>query len=272
MAAKNTIDVIIGGKVLTLSGYESEEYLQQVGSYINHKINEVNRTEGFSHLSYDIQNMMIELNIADDYFKAKHQADHLESEIDAKDNELYNLKHDLISSKLSCEEANKKIDELKKENNDLQKSIVRLETELSEYKKQSTQLELIKQTEQTVQTIQSALKENEIREANIAETESVAADDKEPDPQSNETSHEITEAENTAVVENAIQVNDESMENDNIVSDDSSKAAIDENEIPLQSSDNMSEISADNKAPINIDTYSKKKDKYPNRKRKKNKR
>ena len=33
MSAKNDTEVIIGGKVFTISGYESEEYLQKVASY-----------------------------------------------------------------------------------------------------------------------------------------------------------------------------------------------------------------------------------------------
>ena len=42
MASKTDTEVIIGGKVYTLSGYESEEYLQKVASYINNKMNEYN--------------------------------------------------------------------------------------------------------------------------------------------------------------------------------------------------------------------------------------
>ncbi len=37
MPSKTDTEVIIGGKVFTLSGYESEEYLQRVASYINNK-------------------------------------------------------------------------------------------------------------------------------------------------------------------------------------------------------------------------------------------
>ncbi len=40
MAAKNNTEVIIDGKVYTLSGYESQEYLQKVATYINDKIAE----------------------------------------------------------------------------------------------------------------------------------------------------------------------------------------------------------------------------------------
>ena len=40
MAGKSEIEVLIGGKVYYISGYESEEYLQKVASYINNKISD----------------------------------------------------------------------------------------------------------------------------------------------------------------------------------------------------------------------------------------
>lgn len=132
MSSKNNIDVIIGGKVLTLSGYESEAYLQQIGSYINHKLSEITKKEGFNHLSYDIQNMYIQLNIADDYFKAKQQVELLEEQISEKDKEIYDFKHDLINEKLKAEETDKAKEALIKEINELQKVIVKLETKLKE--------------------------------------------------------------------------------------------------------------------------------------------
>lgn len=41
MASKNTVKVLIDGKIITLSGYESEEYLQRVASYLNNKLTEL---------------------------------------------------------------------------------------------------------------------------------------------------------------------------------------------------------------------------------------
>ena len=41
MAVKNTAQVIIGGKIITLGGYESAEYFQKVASYMNHKLEEL---------------------------------------------------------------------------------------------------------------------------------------------------------------------------------------------------------------------------------------
>ena len=45
MSSKNTAEVILGGKVIKLGGYESEEYLQKVSSYINNKITEFRSEE-----------------------------------------------------------------------------------------------------------------------------------------------------------------------------------------------------------------------------------
>ena len=45
MAAKTDAEVIIDGKVYTLSGYESEEYLQKIASYLNGKIAEFRKNE-----------------------------------------------------------------------------------------------------------------------------------------------------------------------------------------------------------------------------------
>ena len=100
MAVKTDTEVIIGGRVLTLSGYESEEYLQKVASYINNKLAEYNRVESFRRQPADIQNILVELNIADDYFKAKKQIEEMEEEAASKEKELYDLKHELIASQI----------------------------------------------------------------------------------------------------------------------------------------------------------------------------
>ena len=85
MSAKTDTEVIIGGKVLTVSGNESVEYLQKVASYINNKINEYAKMDSFRRQSVDKQNMLIQLNIADDYFKARKQIDLLEQDLKAKE-------------------------------------------------------------------------------------------------------------------------------------------------------------------------------------------
>lgn len=130
MAAKNDTEVIIGGKVLRLSGYESEEYLQKVAAYLNGKLSEYNRVESFHKATTDIQNVLMQLNIADDYFKAKKQINLLEEEIQQKEKELYDLKHELIASQIKLENSEKTSKGLRNELDDTNKKLIRLETEL----------------------------------------------------------------------------------------------------------------------------------------------
>ena len=130
MSSKTDTEVIIGGKVFTLSGYESEEYLQKVASYINNKITEYNKNESFKRLTLDMQNVLLQLNIADDYFKAKKQINILEEEIQTKEKGLYNLKHELIASQIKLENTEKNVKKLQAEANENAKKIIRLETEL----------------------------------------------------------------------------------------------------------------------------------------------
>ncbi len=130
MSSKTDTEVIIGGKVFTLSGYESEEYLQKVASYINNKINEYNKVDSFRRRPMDTQAVLLQLNIADDYFKAKKQISVLEEDLQSKEKELYDLKHELISAQIKLESAEEKIKTLQQEIDDNAKKIVRLETEL----------------------------------------------------------------------------------------------------------------------------------------------
>ena len=131
MASKNNADVVIGGKVFRVCGYESEEYLQKVANYINGKIAEYTKEDSFRRMSPEMRANILYLNIADDYFKAKKLGDSLSEEIESKDKEIYDLKHELIATQIKEDTSAKEVDELKKEINKYQKSIVKLETELN---------------------------------------------------------------------------------------------------------------------------------------------
>ena len=132
MAAKTDAEVIIGGKVLTLCGYESEEYLQKVASYINNKLAEYGKVDSFRRQPADMQNILMQLNIADDYFKAKKQIHSLEDEIEAKEKELYDLNHQLIATQIKLESTEKSLKSAQKELNDSEKKVIRLEAGLKD--------------------------------------------------------------------------------------------------------------------------------------------
>ena len=123
MTGKSEIEVIIGGKVYYISGYESEEYLQRVASYINAKISDFEGEDAYKRLNAQYQNLLLLLNMADDYFKAKNRIALLEEEVRSKDDDLCNIKHELISTQI-------KLDSAKNDINEKELAIARLEGEL----------------------------------------------------------------------------------------------------------------------------------------------
>lgn len=124
--------MVIDGKVYTLSGYENEEYLQKVAAYINNKIAEFDDMDEYKHLPGNMKSTLIELNIADDYFKAKALVEKLEGDIENKDKEIYDLKHDLISNQVKTENAEASMKELEAQNKELLLNKARLEATLEE--------------------------------------------------------------------------------------------------------------------------------------------
>ena len=131
MASKNDVEVVIGGKIYMMSGFESPDYLQKVANFINNKIIDCKSSDGFRRLPVDTQAVMIHLNLADEYFKIKKQTDALESELDAKDKEIYDLKHQLIQSQLKQDSYVAELKELRSENSAYQKNILKLEAEIA---------------------------------------------------------------------------------------------------------------------------------------------
>ena len=81
MAAKNDIDITIGGKTFTLSGVESEAYLREVASYLNEKLKNFSDDAAYWKLPNDMRNVMLQLNLADDYFKERSRVEELESKV-----------------------------------------------------------------------------------------------------------------------------------------------------------------------------------------------
>ena len=130
MKNKNDVEVLINGRKYTLCGFESAEYLQRVAFYINNKLSEYNKIESFRKQSSEFRNILLELNIADDLFKAKQKIVDLEEELERKEKELYDLKHELISSQIKLDNAEKSVKSLQSEVNDNTKKIVRLEAQI----------------------------------------------------------------------------------------------------------------------------------------------
>ena len=132
MASKNTVKVLIDGKIITLSGYESEDYLQRVASYLNNKLAELGSLPGYNRQSPDTKSTLLALNIADDYFKAKAQADAMEDDMESKDREAYDVKHDLIAAQIQIDKMKQEIEQLQKEKAELNQQLEKVNTELED--------------------------------------------------------------------------------------------------------------------------------------------
>ena len=111
MAQKNDIKVVINNKVYTLSGQETEDYLQNLSTYINGKIAECNSSE------------------ANRRFNAKDQVNQMLTEDDDKDKQIYDLRHEVIEVQIKYESAQKMIEEYKEKISELQRQIIKLEAE-----------------------------------------------------------------------------------------------------------------------------------------------
>ena len=130
MAVKNTAQVVIGGKIITLGGYESEEYFQKVASYINNKIAELSEMPGYTRQPVETKHTLLSLNVTDDYFKAKKQAEIFEQDLQQKDQEMYELKHELIALRMKIEETEKNAQEAQQQKELLEGKVKELNDEI----------------------------------------------------------------------------------------------------------------------------------------------
>lgn len=128
---KNDIEVLINNKKYVLCGYESEEYMQKVASYINNKYSEFRLKDSYRSLDPDLKRVLMEINLADDYFKVQKKMAELEQNGEQRSVELFDLKHEIITAQAKTETVEKELEALKTEYMEAQKKIVKLETELS---------------------------------------------------------------------------------------------------------------------------------------------
>ena len=130
MNQKNDTVVTINGKQYILAGYESDAYLQRVASYINHKYEEFKNQDGYNVLDADMRNVLMQINITDDFFKAQQRVNELSDVITQKDREAYELRHEAVGYKTKLEELERKLEDLRDENLEEQKKVIMLQAEL----------------------------------------------------------------------------------------------------------------------------------------------
>lgn len=141
MATKATTVVVIDKKEYNLSGFEEEEYLQKVATYINQKITQMKQQDSYKRISQDMKNIMLQLNIADDYFKAKEQADDSGARHSELEKEIFSLKHQLVDAQMKLDDMTSKLELVKTQNVDVQEQLKTLEKENQELRVKNEKLE-----------------------------------------------------------------------------------------------------------------------------------
>ncbi len=103
MEQKNSIQVVIGGKILTMSGSEDEMHIQRVAACVNRKLQEMEETNVYRSLPTDLKPLLIELNIAEDLIEAQDTIAMLESDLKMKENELAEVKQRLVETEMKLD-------------------------------------------------------------------------------------------------------------------------------------------------------------------------
>lgn len=130
MRNKNDVEVLIDGRKYTICGFESAEYLQQVASYINRKFNDFKKKDYYAHMDLDLRNVLLAINIADDYYKTKKKASEYRTENELKDKMVLDMKHEIIDLQEDVKAKDGKIGELEAALEKAEKKIIELETRL----------------------------------------------------------------------------------------------------------------------------------------------
>ena len=209
METKNYTQVLIDGKIYTLGGSEDEAYLQRTASYVNEKNMQLRGIPGFSKQSADYQQVMIQLNIADDYFKALDHSEQMEEERNRMEKESYSLKHELVSTQMKLEAVLK----------DLEERQVQLETSSHLAKLERENRNLTRQNERLSQERAEAVTEAEQMKALMLHQENelravgeAAASEEEPVVEENPVLEEEPEVGKETGGEEAAEVSNEEAE------------------------------------------------------------
>ncbi len=130
----NDVEVLIDGRKHTICGFESPEYLQQIASYINRKTSEFKKKDYYSRLDLDLRNVLLAINIADDYYKAKKKANEFRTENEIKDKLVLEMKHEIIDLQENLKKQETACKKVQKDLEAAERKIIELETRLKEKK------------------------------------------------------------------------------------------------------------------------------------------
>lgn len=132
MRNKNDVEVLIDGRKYTICGFESAEYLQQIASYINRKFIDFRKKEYYARMDLDLRNVLLAINIADDYYKANKKASEYRTENELKDKMVLDMKHEIIELQETITKQDAERKKLETSLEQAEKKNIELETRLKQ--------------------------------------------------------------------------------------------------------------------------------------------
>ena len=189
MNKKIDVEVVIGGKPYTLSGYESSDYLQRIAMHINGKIAEFRAQEGYARLETELKNVLLAINLSDDYQKAQNTIRELKQDNEDMEKELFDMKHEMISMQRELQEAKDAVKKLEQEKESEEHRAIRLETELEQLRK-----EIAKEVVQKEETVDVAA---DTKPSAVLTATQQTAPEKEETVEKQDAAEDVTHSEDT---------------------------------------------------------------------------
>lgn len=104
MAEKNTVEVVIDGKIYRLSGNESDSYMHEVAGYLNNRIAEFRKEfRYYNKLDDSLKALLLEINICDDLFVEQEKTRKARIAREEQEREAYAAKRDLVNMQMKLE-------------------------------------------------------------------------------------------------------------------------------------------------------------------------
>ncbi|MBQ8639528.1 MAG: cell division protein ZapA [Lachnospiraceae bacterium] len=113
---KNYTDVVIDDKVYTVGCEEDSSYMQELAAYVNGKLEDLRSQPGFNKQPYGSRQILILMNIADDYLRMKRKTEETQARYQEQENEFYTMKREMVNMKLQMEQNRLQMEQLKLQN------------------------------------------------------------------------------------------------------------------------------------------------------------
>lgn len=182
------VEVLIGDRQYTISGVEGSEYIQKIATHINGKLAEFRKQEGYATLDVDMKNILLAINLSDDYYKAMQELQEVRAEYQDKEREIFDMKHELVSMQTKMDKLVEESNQLKEQQNEEEHSVIRMEAKFEqasqneeksrlELTRLEKRLKMVQEAEQRAQTKRKELEKELEEQKKLVQKLSTLADE-----------------------------------------------------------------------------------------------